>query len=438
MAVVRAFSGIRYDPSQVEDISQLLCPPYDVITAVEREALYARHPHNYVRLEYASELLGDSQTDNKFQRSAQTLERWLAEGVLKTEATPTIYIHDHDFEFQGRVYRRRGIIARVRLEEWDRMVVRPHESTFAGPKSERLDLMSATSADISPVMALYDDGGGKVAELLRQGSGGEPELATAWLQGERHGVWAVTAPELVAALARAFADKPLYIADGHHRYESALTYMRERLAFQPDAPGDAPFNFVMMTLIDFTDAGLVLLPAHRLARGLTASNLSDLRGGLETFFEVTPWQLSDPDIWARVDTFLKEGAVSQDRLVLYGLDETLVHALKVKDFTETDKLMPQFHSEAYRRLSASVIDHVILEKLLGIGGGDQEARLAYQTDRDEVTRQVSGGNYQIALMLSPVGTSVIRSIADVSDRMPRKATYFYPKLPSGLVLYRLV
>jgi len=428
---------MRYDPSRVGDISQVLCPPYDVISVAERDTLYQRHPYNYVRLECARELPGDSETDNRFRRSAQTLDQWLGEGVLKADAEPAVYVHDHDFEFGGRRYRRRGCIARVRLEEWDKMVVRPHEGTFARPKSERLELMSVTGADISPIMTLYEDRGEQIAALLREAAADEPLIATAWFQGERHRLRAVTAPDRLAALARAFAARPVYIADGHHRYESALTYKRERLAYRPEAPDDAPFNFVMMTLIDFNDAGLVVLPPHRLVRGLAASSLEGLRGGLETFFEVTPWQAADPDIWDRVDAFLAEGVGSQDRLALYGVTPGCVHALKLKDFTETDRLMPQFRSEAYRRLSVSVIDHVILEKLLGIAGGDQETRLAYHTDRDEAIRRVSEGDYQIALLLSPIQTSVIKHVADASDRMPRKATYFYPKLPSGLVLYRL-
>ncbi len=437
MAIIRPFRGVRYNPEKVDDIAGVLCPPYDVISGAARDALYARHPNNYVRLEFAREMPGDESAENKFSRSARTLEAWLDEGVIRAEPTPAIYVHDHYFRFGGREYRRRGIIARLRLEEWERMIVRPHEDTFAGPKNERLSLMRATDADISPIMSLFEDEDRRIAALLQAATADVPVLETDWDGNEKHRLWAVIEATAQAAIADAFADRPVYIADGHHRYESALNYRREQLARLPDAPEDAPFNYVMMTLIDFEDAGLVVLPPHRLVRGLDASRLAALPAGLASFFEIEAWPIDADDIWGRVDAFLEAGAAVQDRLVACGLAPGLVHALKIRDFTQVDRLMPPRRTEAYRRLGVSVIDHLVLEHLLGIAREDQEGRLAYDIDRDAVIRAVSGGDYQIALLLSPMRTSVIKDIADASDRMPRKATYFHPKLPSGLVFYRL-
>jgi len=408
-----------------------------VISEAGRDALYAGHPNNYVRLEYARETPGGDADENKFSQSARTLEAWLTEGVLKTDPEPAIYVHDHFFRFRGREYRRRGIIARVGLEEWERMIVRPHEDTFAGPKSQRLRLMDATGADISPIMTLFEDENGRIASILAAATAADPVLETDWDGDEKHRLWAVTAASAQVALADAFADRPVYIADGHHRYESALNYRRQQLARRPDAGEDAPFNFVMMTLIDFEDAGLVVLPPHRLVRGLDASRLAELPAGLASFFKIETWPINAADTWDRVESFLAEGAAGQDRLVACGVAPGEVHALKIRDFTEVDRLMPPSRTEAYRRLGVSVIDHLVLEHLLGVARQDQEGKLAYDIDRDAVIRAVNGGEYQIALLLSPMRTSVIKDIADASDRMPRKATYFHPKLPSGLVLYRL-
>ena len=437
VAIIRPFSGVRYNAEKVSDVAAVLCPPYDVISAADRDALYARHPFNYVRLEYAREMPGDDATENKFSRSARTLEAWLVESVLKAEPSPAIYVHDHYFRFLGREYRRRGIITRLRLEEWERMVVRPHEDTFAGPKSERLRLMNVTDADISPIMSLFEDADGRIAALLEAATTVDPVLETGWDGDEKHRLWTVTEAAAQTAIADAFADRPVYIADGHHRYESALNYRREQLARQPDAPADAPFNYVMMTLIDFEDAGLVVLPPHRLARGLDASRLAALPAGLASFFEIEVWPVDAADTWDRVEAFLADGAAAQDRLVAYGLASGQVHALKIRDLAQVDRLMPPGRSAAYRRLGVSVIDHLVLEHLLGIAREDREGRLAYDIDRDAVIRAVDGGDYQLALLLSPMRTSVIKDIADASDRMPRKATYFHPKLPSGLVFYRL-
>lgn len=435
MAEIRPFRGLRYDISRIADINRVICPPYDVISPTRRTELHELDKYNYVRLESGREFPADSDSDSKFTRAAATLKAWRQEGVLRRDDAPAIYLHDHHFTLKEKTYRRRGIIATVKLEEWDKMVVRPHEGTFARPKSERLSLMWAAAAGISPIMTLYSDPGGDIAALLNEAAARPPDLAGDWYEGEKHELWALTDPGLLANLAGCFEGEPVYIADGHHRYESALAYRRERQACQPDAPADAPWNYVLMTLLDFADPGLVVLPPHRLVRGLSPAQLEGMAGGLGSFFEVAELPLEEAGSREKIAAFLEEGKVSQDRLALGGLKPGKALTLRLKDRVSSDKMMPAFHSEAYRRLSVSVVDHVILEKLLGVASGDQEERLAYDTDMEAVMGRVAAGEYQLALLLPPVATSVIRDIADAKDRMPRKATYFYPKLPSGLVTY---
>jgi len=253
--------------------------------------------------------------------------------------------------------------------------------------------------------------------------------------GERHHVWAITEAEATARICQSLASQPLYIADGHHRYESALIHRRERLTYSPSAGQDAGFNFVMMTLVDFSDPGLIILPPHRLVRGVPKANMNRLLDGLRAFFAIEELPLG-PDTWPEVDSLLARGQTSQDRLILFGPVPDRLFVLKLTS-SATGDMMPYFHCELYKKLMVSLVDHIILERLLGLAG-DSEATLAYSYDSREAVNRVLEQEYQLAFLLSPVKAGVIKAIADAGDRMPRKSTYFYPKCPAGLVFYRLV
>ena len=436
MVEIHPFRGVRYNKSKVSDLSALICPPYDIITPQMEPEIYSRSQYNFIRIEHGRQLPQDSAADNKYIRAATTLEQWLKQGVLITDETAAIYLHDHYFIYQGREFRRRGITVRVRLEEWHKMIVRPHEGTLAGPKSDRVDLLWALKANTSPILAMFEDREGQVSSLLATQESEEPVISLGSYNGERHNVWAITEPQVVSKICSLFNEKPLYIADGHHRYESALTYQHEQRACSSSVSGDEAFNFVMMTLVDFTDPGLIILPPHRLLRGLSASNLGSLLTNLKSFFDIVELSLDMPGVEQQVDDLLADDG--QIRLALFGLKEKQLLVLTLRDFSAASKLMPYFHSELYKRLDVSVLDHIILEELLGLASSAEEVGIAYNYDRKDVISKVKDGQYQLAFILSPVRTEVIRAIADAGDRMPRKATYFYPKLPSGLVFNRLV
>ena len=437
MAEIRPFRGVRYNQLLVKDLASVICPPYDIITPQMEQELYHCSEYNFVRLESSRELPQDTATDNKYTRSAATLEWWLEQGILKLDETPAIYLHDYCFTHEGREYKRRGIIVCVRLEEWDRMVVRPHEGTLAEPKGDRLSLLWTCQANTSPILALFDDQGQQVSSLLAAEEGNRPiiNLSTA---EESHYVWAITEPQVINQVCRSLAHQPLYIADGHHRYESALTYRRERRACSSSVSADEAFNFVMMELVDFSEPGLIILPPHRLVRGISRATMSELMAKLRSFFEIEELSLSKPDTWQRVDDLLAGEEAKSVRLVVFGLAAERLFVLGLRDFTIASQMMPYFHCELYKRLDVSIVDHVILEKLLGLGTGWEEAILAYTYDREDAVNRVIDQEYQLAFLLSPIKPEMVKAIADAGDRMPRKSTYFYPKAPAGLVFHRLV
>lgn len=434
MAEIRPFKGVRYNPALVE-LEKVICPPYDIISPRQRIELYERSQYNFVRLEAAEALPHDNDRENKFTRTRATLVEWLERGVLKMDAEPSLYLDEHHFNFGGKSYYRRGLMATVRLEEWDTMVVRPHEGILAEPKKERLDLMWATSAGLSPIMALYQDPGKRLGVLLKEAVA-QKSAADFKAGDERHCLWMINRKPLLEQMGRILASQPLYIADGHHRYESALAYCRGRRLLIPNASPDADFNFVLMTLIDFEDPGLLVLPPHRLVRGLSPATLKGLANRLEDFFTIEWWPV-DKDVWPKITRLLEEWEKTQDRLVVVGLEPEHILMLKLKDPAAARSLMPSFHSERYQHLLVSVVDHVILEKLLELGSSHENPRLGYFYDPEQAVSQVERGEYQLAFLLSPVKTRVIKDVADSRDRMPRKATYFHPKLPSGLVFYKM-
>ncbi len=435
MAEVRPFSGVHYNLSIVGDLSQVICPPYDIITPQLEQELYCRSGYNFVRIEHGQQLPQDSAIDNKYTRSATTLEQWLKQKVLIADKLPVIYIHDHYFTYQGREYKRRGLTVRVRLEEWHKNIIRPHEGTLAEPKSDRVNLLWALEANTSPMLAMFEDRKKHISSLLKVEGLEELVIRTNVFNGERHDVWAVTEPQVVREICHGFNGKPLYIADGHHRYESALIYQRERLASSPTALLDGAFNFVMMTLVDFDDPGLIILPPHRLIRSLSPSKINNLMSKLQSFFDIKELPLSQPNVWQEINDFLI--GVDQVRLALFGLNNQNLLMLTLRDFDTASQMMPYFHSDLYKRLDVSVIDHVILEELLGLSSED-EVKISYNYDIKDAVGRVLAKEYQLAFILRPVGVETIKAIADAGDRMPRKSTYFYPKLPSGLILNRLV
>ncbi len=436
MAEIRPFRGVRYNEALVTDLATVICPPYDIITPQMARELYRRSEYNFVRLEYGHQVPAGADTSDRHAHSLATLNEWFRLGVLKIDKKPAIYLHDHYFTYQGKEYKRRGILTSVQLEEWDKMIIRPHEGTLAKAKDNRLTLLWALGANTSPILTLFADEAGQISSLLTLEAQKQPIISLSRATEGSHHIWAITEPEVISQISAQLAPKPLYIADGHHRYESALTYQRERQACAGAASGDEEFNFVMMTLVDFADPGLIILSPHRLVRGLSQAALNELRPKLELVFAVDELPLSTPDVWQQVDALLADDNPTQAKFVLFGLLPERLLVLKLRNLNAARQMMPYFHGELYSKLSVSILDHVILEEMLGLVSID-EACLAFSYDKQDAVRKVIDQEYQLTFLLSPVKAETVKAIADGGERMPRKSTYFYPKPPAGLVFRRL-
>ena len=421
LAEISPFSGLRYNQEIVGDVASVICPPYDVISSEEQRAYYEKSEYNAIRLEHGMALPEDTKANDKHSRASATFNQWLKDQVLTVDHVPSLYIHEHTFTYQNIRKRRLGFMACVRLEPWENKIIFPHENTVPGIKSDRLDLMRACAANFSPLLGLYEDAGQKVTKLLNSQASRKPAIDFTEAD-EAHKLWVANEPEFVQRVSHFLASKPIYIADGHHRYETALAYRDERR--QENSSDNEAFNFVMMSLVSFSDPGLIVLPVHRLVNNLSSKAMNQFRDNLETFFEVESAPLGESGLPETM------GAITR----ILGLEAGSVIALKPRQPSSLKEMMPGGHSEAYKRLDFSIVQHLVIDKLTAL---DKSSSVAYTPNKLQALQMVESGEYQLAFLLNPITVTIIKAIADANDKMPGKSTFFYPKLPTGLVINRL-
>ena len=448
MAGVRPLPGIRYAPET--DLAAVVTPPYDVISPEAQARYYARDPHNIIRLELGRDERGDDELDNRYTRAALTFAEWRLSGALRQDA-PALYLYEQRFTVPGAggARKRRGLFARVGIAPWEAGVVLPHERTLSKPKDDRLKLTRATAATLSPIMALYDDPDGELAALLGKAARRKPEVAFTDEAGEEHRLWPLRDAALTAHVADFFRDRQLYIADGHHRYETALAYREElRETRRELPPGDAA-NFTLMALSAVEDPGLVVLPTHRIVRGVAPERLTVFRDDLAAYFEITPLgaqgDLATLDV-AKTLAALTAASEGGQRvaLVMVTPDSALLLRQTAEGEAAMDALEPARSGEhvgvsaAWRRLDVTSLHELVLAR--GLGVNEQAVRagesVTYTRDASAAIEAVRTGEAgaQLAFLLNPTPPTAIRDVARAGDRMPQKSTYFYPKLITGLVI----
>jgi len=413
------FPGIRYNEPVAGDVAKVICRPYDVITREQQRLYYTKSKYNAVHLDFP-EPIADG-----YRRAAMTFRQWLEQGVLKYDSASAFYLHEHEFKYSGRKKLRRGLIARVKLEPWGNGIF-PHEETASKAKTDRLQLMQACRASFSPLLSLYEDSQQKIAALLCHVAEESPVMSLPAERGnlpdpdEAHRVWAVADPEVKRELSDLLSAQPIYIADGHHRYETALTYEKERMQAQSPS-GIRAFDYVMMELVEFSDPGLVVLPLHRLVRGILPSSRVSLTDRFRDFFNVEVVALGTGSWHLSVDSCLG----------VLGLQSDSLAVLKRRQDIDLEIMMPGNRSQTYRELGVSILDHVVFD---GVLSEARDIEIAYTVDIEEARQQVGEGKYQLAFLLHPPDVKMVKAIADSQDRMPAKSTYFYPKVPAGLVI----
>jgi uncharacterized protein (DUF1015 family) len=429
MPDIQAFRGIRYDLGHVGAFGNVVAPPYDVIGPDYQKRLYERHPANVVRLILNREEPGDDDQNNKYRRAARFLKNWQSEGVLFTEGDPAIYVYHQQFDYSGRTYVRRGFMARCRLSRFGEGNIYPHEITMSGPKQDRLLLTRACQANLSQIFGLYPDTEGAAQAFLERAITGQRPIETSDDLQVVHRVWPVTDVKVIADLVGAIGPKPIFIADGHHRYETACNY-RDELAAQGPLGPNHPANFVLMYFNGMSDPGLIVLPTHRLFRGLPQLDSSGLAAKLGDSFTCQVAgegaDLADT-VWRRIESEEEQGTI--------GLFTAQDERWTVARITEAGRgrlatAAPE-QSQDWRDLGVSILHKLIVETLLGI---KEPERPDYVHLVNEVVAGLDSPDFPLAALVMPATLDHIRSISEHGERMPAKSTYFYPKVLSGLVI----
>lgn len=417
MAIIKPFKGIRYNSARVSDLSTVITPPYDVIGPAEQEHYYHRSPYNIIRLEYGIVHRDDSVQDNRYNRAAATQRRWLADTVLLPEKEKVLYLYEQLFVHSGHTYHRTGIAAALHLEPYAGKVVLPHEETHSRPKSDRLELLRHCRANFSPIFSLFPDPEQKTGPLYTAVKQEPPLIDLSDDHGEIHRLWAVRNPAQIEAFAQILESLPVFIADGHHRYETALNYAQEAGAQFPGA------GFVLAFLVSLQDPGLIILPTHRVLGGLSAEQISRLlqivRGSFNVIERGKPAQLN-------VEQFVEElraGGESAPALGLLLPGQSLL--LTPKDSGDGELL------------DTVILKELILDHLFEGKAESLEQAVSYTRDAAEAREAVldSGGKAVFIMNPTPIETVTARALR--GEKMPQKATYFHPKLPSGLVIHHL-
>ena len=438
MADVQPFRGLRYNLERIGDFSTVITPPYDVISPEQQSVYYSKSRHNVIRLEFGQELATDSAEDNKYTRAASTMETWLQDSILVRENHPAFYLVEHRFPFQNGVRSRFSLIARIRLEDLNTGQIRPHEMTMRGPAIDRFLLLQSCRANFSPVMGLFRYEGRGVRALLGELPLDRPALSAVDDGGVAYHVWVVSDEKSTARVSQFFTDKTVYIADGHHRYETALAYQREQRSAHSSYKGDEGFNFVMMTLTDAEDPDLVMFPTHRLVRGLHEERIAKLKEGLSTYFyseELLPPLNTPSETVASWLDILERRRERGTTIGLYGLHGQQLCLLAPQDEETLRGRMLLDWPSPVKDLDVSLLHWMILPSILGINSAEkEESCLEYTRDGVKAISAVDSGAYQLAFLLAPAAISNVLAVADAGLRMPPKSTYFYPKTPTGLVI----
>ena len=423
MPEIRPFKGLRYNPETAGDMGGIICPPYDIIPPSMQQELYDSSGYNAVRLELPKE-------DDPYGAAAERLARWMQEGALMQDNEPALYPYFQTYnDPEGNTYTRKGFFCALRLHEFSEKKVLPHERTLSGPKKDRLNLFKKTRANISSIFGLYADEELQADRAIETFAANHEPVVDAAFQGVRNRLWKMTDPDIVATVQQVLLDRQVYIADGHHRYETGVNYRNLRAEENPSHTGDEPYNFILIYLANIFDEGLIIFPLHRMVHSLEQFSPEGLIETLSTNFEVKP-------LSGREDIKLYlEGESSSH---VYGVVTSGgVWGMRLKNPPAT--LLGDSVPGPLLQLSVVVLHELILQRMLGITpeAMRSQANLVYEEDDRKVFDAVENGDIQVGFIVKPTTVQQVQDISQAGEVMPQKSTYFYPKIMTGLVMHRL-
>ncbi len=428
MATIIPFRGIRYDSGRV-NINDVITPPYDVIDASGQDYFYQKNPYNVIRLELGKNFPEDSDNDNRYTRAAKYLGEWLQSGVLKHEENPSVYLYEQEFDVKGEKKIRSGFIAGVQANDYSKGEVLPHEETLPKHKADRLNLMKATMANFSPIFGLYADQEHVIENALENARGSrQPDAEVTDSQGVINRLWVISDEKALGLIKAKMSGEKIFIADGHHRYETAVNFGREMAA-----QGKEGYDYLMVCLVNLYNKGLVVFPTHRVVKNITDLDITRLLNELSTDFSVTELPAG-----TSLDNFTElleaKGAAGPSFGVYAG--DSKYYILTLTEPDRLNSLTENEHSAGWKRLDVTILHTLILEKYLGIGSKQRadESNLIYVRDEAAAKEFVDSGAAQLAFYMNATKVQEVTDIATSGEKMPQKSTFFYPKVITGLVM----
>lgn len=425
---VMPFSGLLYDAKKV-DLAAVVTPPYDTITTEMQEGFYQASDYNFVRLDFAKD-----QNQNRYEAAKADFEKWQNEAVLLADDKPCFYAHEHHFELpDGRTVVRSGFFAARKTEDFGKGSIKPHERTLSGPKEDRLKLTKALNANLSAVFSLYSDPKKEIDQLMQPAKQKDPVYDFTY-QGDRHVLWRVDDAATNQKISAFFDEMPLFIADGHHRYETALNYRNFMREQNPDSSLDAAFEHVLMYLSNMKDEGLVILPIHRALKNLSNFNLENYLEKLGQQFEIKEIENTDQ---AYLTEYLKEiEKLSEPTFLMMSKNPKKAFQISItKEAWQKTKACQKL-AQPLQTLDVSILHGLVFEEILGISKADQEAQknLVYWKDTAKAFHEVKAGDSDLMFLMRPLVIDQMEEVALAGEKMPQKSTYFFPKILSGLVM----
>lgn len=435
MAEVVPFRGVLYNTDIITNMADVVAPPYDVISPKEQEKFHQQHPQNVIRLILGKSKPGDSGQKDIHSRASKYFYQWMEDKTLVRDPVQAFYLTSVSFNVGDETVTRYGVIGNVRLESFNKGIILPHERTFSKVKSERLNLMQVCHSNFSPIFGLYPDGNGILSKLQERAGIQTPDMDLVDGKGLRHKLWRIVDPETLIHVSDCLKDQCIYIADGHHRYETALNYRDWVKENTPGFDKNHPANFVMMSLSSLKDPGMVIFPAHRLLKSVHVAEMDELMSKAKEFFDIYTFSTE-----AGMDVALKEfdqilaRHSDKNTIGLYMKHHAALYVMMLKEGV-MDRLFGDELPEALRVLDVSVLTRLLMMELLGFDQArlDDATKIGYTTTSQAAVTAVQAGEADMALILNPTKIEQVQRVSEQGLIMPRKSTYFYPKVISGQV-----
>ena len=433
MAKLEPFKAYLYNKNKV-NIDEVVIPPYDIITPLKQDNYYKKSPFNFIRLDLTKEKEGDEKTGDKYFRASETFKEWISDEILKKDDKKGFYIYRQIFDtkrFGEKI--RTGFITTVKLEEFGSKIILPHEKTLSKPKKDRLNLMKATNANLSQIFGLYMDPGKRIDEILDENTKQPPYFDFKDDENVRHLFWKVHNDNNIEEIIRIMKDKIILIADGHHRYETALNYQKVMLEQNPDSKGEQSWNYVMMALVNI-ESGIYIRPIHRILKNYQNLNEEKFLEELKEYFIL---EVLDGNDKLTHQNLLSKMELNKEKHV-YGmyLPSKNYYLLSLRDSVNPSDLVFEDHSAEWKELDVAILQYIILNNILGVSPYNFEDYLGFPQDDEEAVTCVNLGGCQAAFLLNPVDVKQIISISKKNERMPQKTSFFFPKIWSGFAIHK--